>query len=69
VEGHQVNVEKADLEAKLKEIQDVVEETTGATRGAVVAAVALVLVVALVFLVGKRRGKKGSARVEVFRLG
>jgi hypothetical protein len=64
-----VNVEKADLEAKLKEIQDVVEETTGATRGAVVAAVALVLLVALVFLLGKRRGKKGSARVEVFRLG
>jgi hypothetical protein len=64
-----VNVEKADLEAKLKEIQGVVEETTVATRGAVVAAVALVLVVALVFLLGKRRGKKGSARVEVFRLG
>jgi hypothetical protein len=64
-----VNVEKADLEAKLKEIQGVVEETTVATRGAVVAAVVLVLAVALVFLLGKRRGKRGSARVEVFRLG
>jgi hypothetical protein len=64
-----VNVEKADLEAKLKEIQGVVEETAVATRGAVVAAVVLVLAVALVFLLGKRRGKRGSARVEVFRLG
>ncbi len=64
-----MRVEKADLEAKLREIQAVVDETAGATRGPVIAAVALVVLIALVFLLGKRKGKKGSARVEVFRLG
>jgi len=64
-----MSVEKADLEAKLREIQTVVDETATATRGAVVAAIAVVLVIALFFLLGKRKGKKGSARVEVFRLG
>jgi len=64
-----MKVEKADLEAKLREIQGAVEETTGGPRGPVLIAVAVVLVIALVFLLGKRRGRKGSARVEVFRVG
>ena len=29
----------------------------------------VVVAIALFFLLGKRKGKKGSARVEVFRLG
>ena len=69
MEGCQVRVEKADLEAKLQEIQGTVEETTQAAHGAVVIAVAAVLVIALFFLLGKRKGKKGSARVAVYRLG
>jgi len=64
-----VTVEKADLEAKLSEIQGLVDETTQSARGAVVVAVAVILAIALFFLLGKRRGKKGSARVEVYRLG
>jgi hypothetical protein len=64
-----VRVEKADLEAKLQEIQGTVEETTQAAHGAVLVAVAVVLAIALFFLLGKRKGKKGSARVEVYRLG
>jgi hypothetical protein len=64
-----VRVEKADLEAKLSEIQGLVDETTQSARGAVVVAVAVILAIALFFLLGKRRGKKGSARVEVYRLG
>jgi len=64
-----MKVEKADLEAKLREIQGAVDETAAATRGAVVLAVLVVVALALFFLLGKRRGKKGSARVEVFRLG
>jgi hypothetical protein len=64
-----MTVEKADLEAKLREIQGVVDETATATRGAVVVAILVVLAVTLFFLLGKRKGKKGSARVEVFRLG
>lgn len=64
-----MRVEKADLEAKLSEIQGLVDETTQSARGAVVVAVAVILAIALFFLLGKRRGKKGSARVEVYRLG
>lgn len=64
-----MRVEKADLEAKLREIQGVVEESKAATTGMVVAAVVVVIAIALFFLLGKRTGKKGSARVEVFRLG
>jgi hypothetical protein len=64
-----VRVEKADLEAKLQEIQGTVDETTRSAQGAVVVVVAVVLVVALFFLLGKRKGRKGSARVEVYRLG
>jgi len=64
-----MSVEKADLEAKLRDIQGVVGETTESAQGAVVIAVVVVLAVVLFFLLGKRRGKKGSARVEVYRLG
>jgi hypothetical protein len=64
-----MNVGKADLEAKLREIQGVVDETTDSARGAVLVAVAVVVVIVLFFLLGKRKGKKGSARVEVYRLG
>jgi hypothetical protein len=64
-----VRVEKSDLQAKLQEIQGTVDETTQAARGPVVITVAVILVIALFFLLGKRRGKKGSARVEVYRLG
>lgn len=64
-----MRVEKADLEAKLREIQGAVDETAAASRGAVVVAVLVVVAVALFFLLGRRKGRKGSARVEVFRLG
>jgi hypothetical protein len=64
-----MKVEKADLEAKLREIQGVVDESKSATTGMVVAAILVVVAIALFFLLGKRKGKKGSARVEVFRLG
>ena len=55
-----MTVEKADLEAKLAEIQEVM--------GIAIAA-GVVLILLLVFLLGRRKGKKGSARVEVYRLG
>jgi hypothetical protein len=70
VEGVEVTVEKSDLEAKLREIQEIVEETGGrGTTPAVGAFVGAVLLLLLVFLLGRRKGKKGSARVEVYRLG
>jgi hypothetical protein len=74
VEGQQMTmekpVEKADLEAKLQEIQEVIDETAGSARNTGMAiAIGLALLLLLVFLSGRRKGKKGSARVEVYRLG
>jgi hypothetical protein len=63
-------VERADLEAKLREIEDIVDETKSQaqTTGTVLAIVVVVAVV-VIFLLGKRRGKKtGGARVEIYRI-
>jgi LPXTG-motif cell wall-anchored protein len=65
-----MTVEKTDLEAKLREIQGVVEETTGSARNMSVAiAIGVVLILLISFVMGRRKGKQGSARVEVYRLG
>lgn len=70
MEGYEVSVERADLEAKLREIQHVVEETKRSAAGVGIAAVVGVVLVVLVFyLLGRRKGRKGSARVEIYRLG
>lgn len=64
-----MSVERADLEAKLREIQGVIDETAhGAKNTAVLAAVGVVALLVVVYLLGRRKGKKGSARVEVYRL-
>lgn len=63
-----MSVEKADLEAKLREIQGVIDETTkGARNIGVLAAVGVVTVLVVVYLIGRRKGKKGGARIEVYR--
>lgn len=65
-----MSVERADLEAKLREIQHVVEETKRSAAGVGIAAVIGVVLLVLVFyLMGRRKGQKGSARVEIYRLG
>lgn len=65
-----MKVERSDLEAKLQEIQDVVDETREAAKSPVVLiAVGVVVVVAVAFLMGRRKGKKaGKTRVEVYRI-
>jgi hypothetical protein len=63
-------IERADLEAKLREIEEIVDETKSQaqTTGTVIA-IAAVIAVVLIFLLGRRRGrKKGGARVEIYRL-
>ena len=63
-------IERTDLEAKLREIERIVDETKeqARTTGTAIVVGAVVLVV-LVFLIGRRRGKRaGGARVEVYRL-
>ena len=65
-----MTVEKSDLEAKLREIQEVVDETTESAKTTGIAvAIGVVLLLLIVFFLGRRKGKKGSARVEVYRLG
>jgi len=65
-----MTVTRADLEAKLREIQGAVDETKDSARNAgVLIAVAVVALIALFYLMGRRKGRKGSARVEVYRLG
>ncbi|MBU1226903.1 MAG: LPXTG cell wall anchor domain-containing protein [Actinobacteria bacterium] len=65
-----MTVEKTDLEAKLREIQEVIDETTGSVKSKGMAiAIGVVLILLIAFLMGRRKGKQGSARVEVYRLG
>lgn len=63
-------IERTDLEAKLREIEEIVDETKSQaqTTGTAIAVIAVVAVV-LIFLLGRRRGKKtGGARVEIYRV-
>lgn len=63
-------IERTDLEAKLREIEEIVDETKSQaqTTGTAIA-VAAVVVVVVIFLLGRRRGrKKGGARIEVYRV-
>ncbi|MDX2344534.1 MAG: hypothetical protein QNL12_12745 [Acidimicrobiia bacterium] len=63
-------IERTDLEAKLREIEEIVEETKSQAQTTGTAlAVAAVVAVVLIFLIGRRRGKKtGGARVEIYRV-
>jgi anti-sigma-K factor RskA len=62
-----MTVSRDDLEAKLREIQGVVDETKESARSlVVVGAVAVVVVFALTYLIGRRRGSAGAiAKIEV----
>ena len=63
-----MSVQKADLEAKLREIQGAIDETAdGARNAGVLAAVGVVAVLFVVYLLGRRKGRKGAARIEIFR--
>jgi hypothetical protein len=64
-----MTVGRDDLEAKLREIQEVIEETTeGVKNTGVMVAVGVAALVLLVFLAGRRRGRRSAARVEVYKL-
>ena len=63
-----MTVQRSDLEAKLREIQGVIDESAeGAKNVGVAAAVGVVLLLVLVYLMGRRKGRKGAARIEVYR--
>jgi hypothetical protein len=62
-------ISRNDIEAKLREIQGEVDETAESAKGMAVAVGAAIAVgvVVVVFLLGKRRGKRGTTVVEVRR--
>lgn len=61
-------VERADIEAKARQIEQVLTETKESVQErAMIIVVAVVALVALAFVVGRRRGKKSSAFVEVYK--
>ncbi len=65
-----MTVQRSDLEAKLREIVQAVDETAeGAKNPGVLATVGVVALVFVVYLLGRRKGRKGAARVEVYRVG
>lgn len=63
-------VSRDDIEAKLREIQGEVDETSRSARPYVLAAGAVVLVAAvgLAYAFGRRRGRRTTTVVEVRRL-
>jgi hypothetical protein len=62
-------VTKADIEAKAKEVEDALTETKAqAKNGAVWLAVGVLVVIGVAFLLGRRRGTRASAVVEVYRV-
>jgi len=65
-----MTITPADIEAKAKQITDLVDETRESAQDtAVLAGVAVVVVVALAFLLGRRRGAdKGKTVVEVYKV-
>ena len=63
-------ITREDIETKLRQLKGDAEEVTNAqkTNGLIVAAVAGVLVLALAYFLGRRKGRKKSAFVEIRRL-
>jgi hypothetical protein len=63
-------ITKSDIEGKLRELRGEVDSSAATARPVImgVAAVAAVGVIAVVFLLGRRQGKRKNTVVEVRRL-
>lgn len=68
--GGSDRVTRADIEAKFGELQGDVESAGEAAKGVgiVVAGVVAVVVIGLVFMFGKRRGKRQTTTIEIRRV-
>ncbi|MBV8234256.1 MAG: hypothetical protein JO085_06385 [Acidimicrobiia bacterium] len=64
------DITRADIESKLREIRGEVEEVSSSARsvGLIVGAVAVVAVVGVVYLFGRRRGRQEKTVVEIRRI-
>ena len=63
-------IERSDIEAKLRQLQGEVDTAGEAAKGPVmiVAGVVAVVVLGMVFLLGKRRGRRQTTTVEIRRV-
>lgn len=65
-----MTITRADIEAKARQIEQAIEETREAAQNtAVLSAVAVLVVVGIAYLLGRRRGgKQPKTVVEVYRV-
>lgn len=64
-----MTVTRADIEAKARQINQVITETKEtAQNAAALTGVAVVLLVGVAYLLGRRKRKSGRAVVEVYRI-
>ena len=63
-------ITREDIETKLRQLKGDTEEVVEAkkTNGIIVAAIGGIVVIALAYFLGRRRGRKKSAFVEIRRL-
>jgi uncharacterized protein with NRDE domain len=62
-------VSRDDIEAKAQQLVDAVDDTAEAVQNkAIIAAVAVGVVIAAAFIIGRRRGKRNKTVVEVYRV-
>ncbi len=63
-------VTRGDIEAKVRQLQGEVEQAGESAKGPamIVAAVAAVVLLGVVFLLGKRRGKRQTTTIEIRRV-
>ena len=64
-----MTITRADIEAKAREITEVVNETKESAQStAILAGVAVLVVVGISYLMGRRKARAGKAVVEVYRI-
>jgi hypothetical protein len=69
MEDEQLMVQASDIESKAREIQAALDETReSAQNTAVIAGVVVGVFVLMAFVMGRRRGKRSKAVVEVYRV-
>lgn len=64
-----MTISRDDIEAKAREVVGAIEETTETVRDtAVIAGIAIAVVVAIAFIMGRRRGRRNKTLIEVYRV-
>ena len=64
-----MTITRADIEAKAREITEVVNETKESAQStAILAGVAVLVGVGISYLMGRRKARAGKAVVEVYRI-